>query len=347
MAPVGEAPEFWWQRADWRAWSLWPFSSLYGLAATTRMAAARREKVAAAILCVGNFTVGGEGKTPVAIALAKEARRRKLKIAFLTRGHGGRVSAPHRVDPKHDSSALVGDEPLLLARHAPTVVASRREAGARYLIDAGFDFIIMDDGFQSAHIHMDYALIVVDARRGLGNGHVLPGGPLRAPLVDQMRHTDAVLTLGEGHAADSVIRHAARAGRPVYSARLKPRKARTFRGARVLAFAGIGNPRKFYDTLRDTGAKLAATRSFPDHYPFTLQDVAELEARAEADDLRLVTTEKDLVRLDRGLEALRTFAQKVEVLPVEAVFENADTTGTIIEETLARWRERMLSGGGR
>lgn len=342
MAAVGEAPHFWWGRADWRAWALWPLSALYGMAAGSRMTTARREKVAAAVLCVGNLTVGGEGKTPVAIALAKEAKRQKLKVGFLTRGHGGSRAAPHRVDAARDTAKMVGDEPLLLARHAPTVVAWERAAGARRLIEAGCHFIIMDDGFQSARIHMDYALIVVDARRGLGNGHVIPAGPLRAPLLDQMRHADAVLKVGEGTAADVVVRHAARAGRPVFAARLKPRRASALKGARVLAFAGIGNPGKFYDTLREIGAEPVLTRSFPDHHPFTQEEVAEMAAEADAKDLRLVTTEKDLVRLKHGPDALQAFATTLDVLPVDAVFEATETPAAIIQETITRWRERML-----
>ncbi|MFC6490886.1 tetraacyldisaccharide 4'-kinase, partial [Nitratireductor sp. GCM10026969] len=276
------------------------------------------------------------------IALAKEAKRQKLKVGFLSRGYGGSFSEPHLVDAKQDAARLVGDEPLLLARHAPTVVTPDRAAGARRLVEAGCDFIIMDDGFQSARVHMDFALIVVDARRGLGNGHVIPAGPLRAPLIDQLRHADGVVTMGEGDAAEIVVRRASRAGKPVFAARVKPRKVRGLKGVRVLAFAGIGNPEKFYDTLRNTGAEVVATRSFPDHYPYGEEDVAELAAQAEAEGLQLVTTEKDLVRLDDGPGPVREFAANVRPLPVEAVFESAAAPERIIAETLTAWRERML-----
>ncbi|WP_159592071.1 tetraacyldisaccharide 4'-kinase [Chelativorans xinjiangense] len=344
MAAPGEAPPFWWEPPDWRAWALWPLSALYGAVAGARMANAPREKVPAAVLCVGNLTVGGQGKTPVAIALAKQAKRQGLKPGFLSRGHGGSLSQPHFVDAKADAARLVGDEPLLLARHAPTVVTPDRAAGARHLIEEGCDFIVMDDGFQSARIHMDYALIVVDAGRGIGNGHVIPGGPLRAPVIGQMRHADGIAVMGEGGAAEGVVRAAARAGKPVFAASLKPRGGHGLVGARVLAFAGIGNPDKFYDTLQRAGAELAATRSFPDHYPFGEEEVAELAAQAMADGLQLVTTEKDLVRLNHGTKPVQDFAASVRPLPVEVVFEAAEMPARIIRDTVSAWRERMVTG---
>lgn len=340
---ASEEPPFWWKEADWRAWSLWPFSAVYGRVARARMARGRREKVAPAVLCVGNLTIGGEGKTPVAIALAREALRGKIKAGFLSRGYGGSLSAPHLVDPENDAARLVGDEPLLLARHAPTVVAADRIAGVARLVSEGCELIIMDDGFQSARVHMDYALIVIDARRGVGNGHVIPGGPLRAPLIDQMRYADAVVRMGEGEAADIVVRQAARAGRPVFTARVAPCSPQEFQGARVLAFAGIGNPEKFYATLRETGAEIAATRSFPDHHPFSAEDIADLNAEAKAGDLQLVTTEKDQVRLCHGDAAMAAFARSVRALPIRTVFENEDTPDLILRDTLGRWRERVLA----
>ena len=252
---VSEAPPFWWRKADWRAWALWPFSSAYGAVAGRRLVHAVREKVDAPVLCVGNLTVGGSGKTPVAMALARQARAMGLSPGILSRGHGGTVSGPpHLVDPGHDVARHVGDEPLLLARAAPVAVTADRAAGARLLIDHGCDFLIMDDGFQSARIHIDFALIVVDARRGIGNGHTIPGGPMRASLVVQMRHADGVLRLGEGEGAERVVRQAARAGRPLFEASVRAHPPEGIAGRPCLAFAGIGDPGKFFDTVRAAGA---------------------------------------------------------------------------------------------
>ncbi|TIW80421.1 MAG: tetraacyldisaccharide 4'-kinase, partial [Mesorhizobium sp.] len=218
-----EAPPFWWEEPDWKVLALSPLSAVYALAAGRGMRRARREKIDAPVLCVGNFTVGGTGKTPVAIALAQQARRMQLKPGFLSRGHGGSFAEPHVVDISHDSARHVGDEPLLLAEHAPVAVTPNRAAGARLLLEKhGCDFLIMDDGFQSARIHIDYALVVVDARYGIGNGRVIPGGPLRAKIVDQLVFTSGLLKMGEGTAADAVVRRAARAGRPIFEAHTEP-----------------------------------------------------------------------------------------------------------------------------
>lgn len=342
MAAGSEAPPFWWEDPDWRAWALAPFSALYGLVAGFRLRAAPRVKVAVPVLCVGNFTVGGEGKTPVAIALGRAARRARHRPGFLSRGHGGSVTRPHLVDAAGDPARLVGDEPLLLAEHAPTVVTPDRAAGAARLIEEGCDFIIMDDGFQSACIHIDYALIVVDARRGIGNGHVIPAGPMRAPLVDQLRFADAVVRMGEGEAADETVRMTARAGKPVFDASAKPRRPRSFKGGRFLAFAGIGNPEKFFDTLRKAGGDVVISRAFPDHHLFTVEEADELTAQAAAEGLELVTTTKDLARLRHGAAELRDFAEKLRVLEIDATFAVPDTPAVIVEETVSAWRERTL-----
>ena len=227
---ASEAPPFWWDRPDWRSALLWPISSIYGLAAARRMRHGRRERTGMPVLCVGNPTVGGAGKTPIAIALAQQARRMGLEPGFLSRGHGGSLGKPHLVDLHHDSAKSTGDEPLLLAAEAPTAVTPNRSAGARLLIAEGCDFLIMDDGFQSARIHYDYGLLVVDAQRGLGNGHIIPGGPVRAPLIDQLRHADAVIRMGKGDAADPVVRLAARAALPIYHAVARPRPGSGSRG---------------------------------------------------------------------------------------------------------------------
>lgn len=345
MGTGSEAPPFWWDKPDWRAWALWPLSAVYGAVAGFRMATAKPEKVPAAVLCVGNLSVGGEGKTPLAIALAKEGKRLRLKPGFLSRGYGGSMSHPHLVDARKDTARLVGDEPLLLARHAPTVVAADRVAGAQRLIKEGCNLIVMDDGFQSARLHMDYALIVVDAARGIGNGHVIPAGPLRAPLIEQLRRADALVTMGEGEGAAKVVRRAARAGKPIYAARLRPRGRHGLKGKRVLAFAGIGNPDKFYSTLRSAGAEVVATRSFPDHYLMTAEDAIELLDQAARQELQLVATEKDLVRLGdgHGGEALKDLVAETRPLPVEAAFEAPDTPARIIESALEAYRERTLA----
>lgn len=337
---ASEAPPFWWEEPDWRAYALYPLSAVYGAVAARRLVRAKREPVDLPVLCIGNFTVGGAGKTPVAIALARQAKTMKLTPGFLSRGHGGRFSAPHVVDPAHDSARHVGDEPLLLAEHGKVAVTPNRAAGARLLIDRGCDFLIMDDGFQSAHLLIDYALLVVDASRGVGNGHVIPGGPMRAPMVDQLRFANAILKMGEGDAADGAVRMAARANKPIFQAFARPRDPKAFAGRRFLAFAGIGNPEKFFDTLRKVGGEVVRTRAFPDHHPFSGDDLRDLTEMAATEKLELATTAKDAVRLRHGTAEERDLSGKLAVLEIDAVFEADHTPRRIIEETLAAWRKR-------
>lgn len=341
---ASEAPPFWWEKPDWRARALSPFSWLYGAIAGRRMRSAKREKIDAPVLCVGNFTVGGSGKTPVAIALAGHALQRGLNPGFLSRGHGGSFAEPHIVDARHDAAKHVGDEPLLLAEHAPVAVSPNRAAGARMLIEKeGCDFLIMDDGFQSARIHIDFALVVVDARYGVGNGRVIPGGPLRAPVVTQLLYADALLRMGDGTAADIVVRQAARAGKPIFAARARPRDASQFAGKRLLAFAGIGHPEKFYDTVAEAGGKVVLSRSFPDHHVYGADELAELLSTAKTAELGLVTTAKDAARLRHG--AIPSgFLEKLSVLEIETVFEPDQTPQRIIDETLEAWRRRRVGG---
>jgi tetraacyldisaccharide 4'-kinase len=338
---TSEAPPFWWEKPGWRALALSPLSTLYGLAAARRMASAKRVHADLPVLCIGNFTVGGTGKTPVAIAMANSARRMKLKPGFLSRGHGGSFSQAHIVDAHHDSARHVGDEPLLLAEHAPVAVTANRIAGAKLLQERGCDFLIMDDGFQSARIHIDYALLVVDARYGIGNGHIIPGGPLRAPLVDQLRFADAVLKMGEGFAADQTVRKASRAGKPIFEAAVRPRDGEHLAGRRFLAFAGIGHPEKFFTTVAKAGGIVAAKRSFPDHHFYSRDDLDELAAAARAEGLELVTTTKDAARLRHGATP-EAFLQMLAVLEIETVFEVGQVPERIIGATLEAWRRRRL-----
>lgn len=336
---ASEAPPFWWERSDWRAALLYPLSAIYGRVAVRRLERAPRVRTGVPVLCVGNPTVGGAGKTPVAIAMARQAASMGLTPGFLSRGHGGGLSSrPHLVDPAHDSAKSTGDEPLLLARHAPTAVTPDREAGARMLIGEGCDFLIMDDGFQSARIHHDYALLVVDARRGVGNGHIIPGGPMRAPLVAQLRRADAVVKMGEGDGADNVVRMASRAGRPVFEAAVRPKPGSGVEGRRFLAFAGIGDPEKFFATVAEAGGWVTIGRPFPDHHHYSDDDLADLLAQSDAASVGLVTTAKDAVRIRRGSATAEAVLARLHVIEIETVFALQSVPEQIIRATLEAFR---------
>ncbi len=339
---VSEAPPFWWTKADWRAWTLYPISFLYGRVAGYRMAHARRASVPVPVICIGNFTVGGAGKTPTALAIARAAKAKGLKPGFLSRGYGGSLDVTTVVDPAHHRAVAVGDEPLLLAREAMTVISRRRVEGAQRLVKEGVDLIIMDDGFQSARLALDYALLVIDATRGLGNGHIVPGGPIRAPIRQQLRYATALLKVGEGTAADSIVRIAARAAKPYFTAAVKVSDGADLKDRKVLAFAGIADPSKFFRTVDGIGAEIIARRSFGDHEHLTDDEIDDILITAERDDLQIVTTSKDFVRLAGHHGKADELAARVRVIEVEMAFDDPLAPDLILQRAIDACRERRL-----
>ncbi len=339
---ASEAPPFWWDKPNWRAYGLAPLSWIYGAVAGRRLLKTEPPKIPAPVLCIGNFTVGGAGKTPTAIAFAKAAKERGLHPGIVSRGYGGNYKGLHIVDPSADSARHVGDEPLLLARHAPVALCPDRLKSALELHQRGCDFIIMDDGFQSARLHTDFSLLVVDSTRGIGNGKVIPAGPLRAPLTDQMRKTDAVLRIGKGAEADFVVRQASRAGRAVYEAQLQPSSSADVAGNRWLAFAGIGNPSKFFASVQQAGGEVAEGKTFPDHYSYQPDDIAKLIETAEKLGVGLITTAKDHVRLVTMSDVPNAFIRNLAVLDVDLAFERKDAIGRILDTAIERFKVRSI-----
>lgn len=314
------APDFWWRRERTPAASLLaPFGALAGAYASARLKREGRS-VGIPVICVGNPTVGGAGKTPTAIHLAHRLAGLGRRAVFLTRGYGGTLRGPAVVDPNRHSAAEVGDEPLLLARAAPVIVGRDRVVAALGAERLGAEVLIMDDGFQNPALAKSLSILVIDAAVGIGNGLCLPAGPLRAPLAPQFERADALLVVGEGAAGEEVATHARAAGLSVLAARLAPEAAAAARliGRRLFAFAGIGRPAKFFETLNAIGLRPARERAFPDHHVFTESEVDALLREADAGDFTLVTTEKDAARLS-GNAAGRMLLRAVEVLPVRLV----------------------------
>jgi len=291
------------------------------------------------VVCVGNFTVGGAGKTPAALALAKMLAAEGQRPFFLTRGYGGLLAGPVRVDPTVHDAGDVGDEPLLLARVCPTIVARRRPAGALLAARDGASVVVMDDGLQNASLAKDLALAVVDGATGIGNGLCLPAGPLRAPLPAQWSKIDAVVIVGEGAPGAALAREAGARAKPVFRARLEPDPASAgqWRGQRVFAFAGIGRPEKFFATLQACGATLVRTTSFPDHHTYAADEIGAILADAKADDLQVVTTEKDLVRVARVSGDAAAIA-KIKALAVRLVFKEEKAVRDFARERLSARR---------
>ena len=310
-----KAPDFW-HRPDGglMAALLSPVGCLYAIGARTRQANARPWRAPVPVICVGNLVAGGAGKTPVALGLAEQLKRRNKAVHFLSRGYGGSVQGPHRVDPINDSYRQVGDEPLLLAATAPTWVARDRAAGARAAIETGAEVIVMDDGFQNPSLAKDISLLVVDGSYGFGNGRIIPAGPLREPMADGLARADGVILIGADEAG--VSEHIAAAGMPLFKARFEAGpEAAGLKGETVVAFAGIGRPEKFFATLEEVGCTLAARHAFADHHPYTPAEIAVLIRQAEAKNAKLVTTAKDAQRLapqDRDRIKVLTITPKWE-----------------------------------
>ncbi len=325
-------PAFWWRSSGLAAGLLAPAAACYGTVAARRMKR-QGERAAVPVLCVGNFTHGGAGKTPTAMWLAKMLQEAGEQPFCLSRGYGGSLAGPRRVDAKTDAAAMVGDEALLLACMAPTIVARDRVAGARAAQAAGAGVIVMDDGLQNASLAKDFTLAVIDARRGIGNACVFPAGPLRAPLKAQLACADALLAIGDGDGA----RAFAASGLPVFHGRLQadPAAVAALKARQVLAFAGIGDPDKFFATAAEAGIAVAERQPFPDHHRFSAEEAADLIMRAEHDGLALLTTEKDRARM-AGEPLLSALAEKSHVLPVTLVVQEAEALRKLVLAKLRR-----------
>jgi len=296
------APEFW-HSNTLTSRVLSPLSHVYAWAVARNLANGEAFRPTIPVICVGNIISGGAGKTPVCLALVDLLRQRGLLPHVLTRGYGGTESGPCAVDLLRHNAARVGDEALLLAGRAPTWVAHWRPDGAKAAQDMGANILVMDDGFQNGSIAKDLSLVVVDGGYGFGNGRVIPAGPCREPIAIGLQRADAVVLIGEDQVGiDSLVTTC-----PILRADLVPGpEGEALRGRKVLAFAGIGRPEKFFETLLHCGAELVETQPFPDHYPYAESDVTELRDSAAEQDAVLVTTAKDMVRIPPGLRSAVT-----------------------------------------
>jgi tetraacyldisaccharide 4'-kinase len=307
------APEFW-QRNARRSRLLSPFAALWGGAARWRWNRAKPVKAKVPVICVGNLTVGGQGKTPVALSLVRMLTEEGAKPWFLTRGHGGRKVGPVVVDPAAHTALEIGDEPLLLARAAPTVVAKRRAAGAMLAMRGGASVIVMDDGLQNPSLVKSLAFVVIDGGVGFGNGRCMPAGPLREPVEVGLGRADAIVMLGED---ETGILTELPTDVPVLIASIEPvNPPAALTQGPIFAFAGIGRPAKFFETIRKLGVNLVQTREFPDHYRYPRATIEEMLAEADQLGARLATTAKDAVRLPPDL------APRVIVLDIAVTWQD-------------------------
>lgn len=310
--PIIKTPGFWYNpRLSALQKRLLPLSRLYGWTAQCRQALINPQKVRIPVICVGNFVMGGAGKTPAALALAAWLIGKGYAVHFLTRGYGGSEGGPLQVDLNRHKAPDVGDEALLLAQTAPTWVSRDRVLGAQAAEGHHAQILIMDDGFQNPSLFKDLSLVVVDGLQGLGNSYVFPAGPLREPLERAVKRADAILFIGED-------RHNIR---PLFSGKLLLKcsivpdetSLQFIRQKPLIAFAGLGYPEKFFELLKHCSANLIEKYAFPDHHPYSLKDLEPLIASAKEKGAWLVTTEKDRVRVPNALQSqVKTFKIKLE-----------------------------------
>lgn len=327
-----KAPAFWQQRAGLMSALLWPLSAAYGVATARRVGRAPSYRAPVPVICVGNLSAGGTGKTPTVIALIEMLIAQGHAPQVISRGYGGRLRGPVKVDPARHKAADVGDEPLLLAAFAPVWVGRDRTATARAAVAEGAQVLLMDDGFQDPALHKDLSLVVVDASQGFGNGRVIPAGPLREPVAAGLSRADLIIAIGdapniEDFEKDLYFREAL----PIVGGRLEPLETgMDWQGLRVLAFAGIGQPRKFFDTLRAMGADLLRAEALDDHQPLSLALMKRLELESATLGAQMVTTEKDAVRLPPD------FRMKVLTLPVRLRFRDPARIEALLADLFAR-----------
>jgi tetraacyldisaccharide 4'-kinase len=344
-----DEPSWWYSGAgDIRQRLLAPLGQLYGWIAERRYFRHQPYRSRLPIICVGNFTAGGTGKTPLSMAIARLLIARGERPVFLTRGYGGTTSAPSWVDDTPGAAKRFGDEPLLLAAVAPTMVARDRRAGI-VAIEGDrrpLSVVIMDDGLQNGSVTKDLSIALVDGKRGIGNGEVIPAGPLRAPLDFQIGLVDAIVVRDPPDLADERGVHAAlRRGfpGPVLVGHVAAVGDTTWLKEKpVVAFAGIANPHRFYRLLERLGARLVDSISFPDHHPFKTSDATRLLGAAQTNGAQLVTTEKDHARL-KSDAALATLAMEARTLPIDLSIDERDLSrlNSLIDAALQETTRRQ------
>lgn len=293
-----QAPKFWHNtKPSLLSYLLWPVAFLYQKLYQRRLNTIKPTRGNMPVLCIGNVTAGGAGKTPVCIELAKHLMAKGKKVVFLSRGYKGKLTGPIQVNTAKHSYRDVGDEPLLLAGTAPTVISKKRDKGLALAAYLGADIVIMDDGMQNPTVYKDRSLLVIDGKVGTGNGCTLPAGPLREPLAHALSRVQGVIIMGDDsrNLMESILQIAPHM--PVTHAHLEANCNGLYEREKVVAFAGIGRPSKFFETVETLGYDVVHQLPYADHHPYSPSDIDHLRQLAEKHNARLITTAKDKTRL--------------------------------------------------
>ncbi len=321
-------PRFWQKKNSRLAAALRPLGCVYAWSVARRLRRGRPFQADMPVVCVGNISVGGVGKTPVSLAVADFLKRKGRRPYFLGHGYKSRLQNV-LVDRRNHSAWDVGDEALLLAEAAPTIVDRMRSRGAQLAMKHRADCLIMDDGFQNPSLIKTISLVVVDGGQGFGNELVLPAGPLREPVLRGLKRADAVVIAGEDRWGVGVYLKRHGVDLPVLTGRfvLNVEAVRPLAGQSVLAFAGLGTPRKFFDALTAAGLVVARSQEFPDHYIYTRFDIEQLQKKAGG--LPLVTTQKDYVKIPADLQ------KHVHVVTGRFAFDDEAQLADVLREAWA------------
>ena len=325
-------PEFWASRGP-VAIALSPFSLLWAAGSCLQRLISKPGKAALPIICVGNLTAGGTGKTPVTAFIYDQLTKLGYRPAILMRGYGGNAEQPVWVDHSQNQANLCGDEAVMLAESRDVMVARDRLTGAAIIAASGsYDVILMDDGLQNPHIAKDFKIAIFDGSFGIGNGMLIPAGPMRIGFKTGIGDLDAVIINGPDITG---IGAKLPPGLPQFSGKLRPDQCMidSYDGAPLLGFAGIGRPKRFFETLVETGANLVHQLAFADHHPYSETDLVRLQEDASRYGAELITTHKDWVRLPVE------WRNRVGFLPVTLDLDYADDLVAKIDKSIAGRKE--------
>lgn len=306
-----------------------PLGWIYAWTVARRLRTTKPQRITPKVICIGNLTVGGTGKTPITQSLMQRLSDMGHVPASLSRGYGGSEPGPLRVRPDEHSAQTVGDEPLLLAQSGAAWIARDRAAGGQAIETAGeADIVLMDDGHQNPDLAKDCSILVVDGVTGWGPGTIFPAGPLREPVRSGLARADAVIVMmpGPDSEPDWTGLGLADLQVPVFHAWLEPEGPPP--PGKLVAFAGIGRPQKFFDALVAAGGKLSEVAVYGDHHAFTTADLRHLDALATAHDAQLITTEKDWVRLPAEAR------DRIAAWPVRAAFTNPGALDGLLRDVM-------------